>query len=62
MTHNQMYDLINYTLRGASTKAPLEDLVGFDDVSRLEIEEFFYLAASAVEGQVDQGNFDGEQT
>jgi hypothetical protein len=53
-----MYELTNYVIRGACTKGPLEDLDGFDDVTRREIEEFYALAAFAVESQIDRGNFD----
>ena len=58
MTHDQMYALIEYSIRSACTKAPLEGLDGFDDVSRREIEEFFDFAAFAVDAQVERGNYD----
>jgi len=53
MTRDQMYALIKYSIRGACTKAPLESLEGFDDVTRREIDDFFESAAFAVEAQVD---------
>jgi hypothetical protein len=59
MTHDQMYDLIEYSIQGACTKAPLEALDGFGDVSRREVEEFFQSAAFAVKAQVDRGNIGG---
>lgn len=58
MTRDQMYALIKYSIRGACTKAPLESLDGFGDVTRREIDDFFESAAFAVESQVDRGNFD----
>jgi len=58
MTRDQMYALIDCSIRSACTKAPLEGLHGFDDVSRQEIAEFFQIAAFAVEAQVDRGNFE----
>lgn len=58
MTRDQMYALINYTIRGACTKAPLESLDGFDDVTRQEVGEFFKFAAFAVSAQVERGDYD----
>jgi hypothetical protein len=51
-----MLTIVNYSIRGASTKAPLED-EGLD-ISRDDVEKFFQEVAGYVETGINLGCFD----
>ena len=56
MTRDDMMAIVNYSIRGASTKAPLED-EGLD-IPRDDVERFFYRVAGYIENAIDNGDFD----
>lgn len=56
MTRNDMMTIVNYSIRGASTKAPLED-EGLD-IPRDDVEEFFHRVAGYMDDAINQGIFD----
>ena len=56
MTRDDMMDIVDHSIRGASTKAVVEDLwVG---ISRNDVEEFFHRVAGYIENAIDNGDFD----
>jgi hypothetical protein len=57
MTRDDMLTIVNYSIRGASTKAPLED-EGLD-VPRRDVEQFYHRVAKYIENAIDNGEFDG---
>lgn len=52
-----MLTIVNYSIRSASTKAPLED-EGLD-ISRDDVEQFFNHVAEYIEDAIGSGVFDG---
>ena len=56
MTRDDMLDIIDHSIRGASTKAVVEDLQV--EISRRDVENFFNLVAEFVETGINTGFFD----
>ena len=55
MTRDDMMNIVNYTIRGASTKSVVEECV---DISRDDVEKFFHRVAGYIENAIDNGDFD----
>jgi hypothetical protein len=56
MTRDDMMDIVEHSIRYASTKSVVEDL--WTDISRDDVEKFFNRVAGYIENAIDNGDFD----
>jgi hypothetical protein len=54
-----MHEIVNYSVEGASTKGPMED-IHFENATRRDIEDFFEMAADRLHDEIKNGYFDDE--
>jgi hypothetical protein len=52
-----MHEIVKYSVEGASSKGPIED-IQFEDATRRDIEDFFYYAARCLQDAIGTGYFD----
>ena len=56
MTQDDMMIIVDHSIRGASTKAVVEDL--WVEIPRRDVERFFNRIAGYIENAIDNGDFD----